>query len=288
MDEEDQRDRLLLARRVSELKGSTKGLFHESHRSAFKNLVYLSLYGNRLTDITGISILKNSPLEELNLGWNKLTTLPEEFSELQQVATLKSVWLDDNQLSSIPGPLFSLQGIAHLRLSGNQIKALPDKIAQWTGLETFACDNNELEELPASIGKLTSLKALVLRGNALKRLPDEMRMLKNLEVLQCSSNKLEELPDVFGGLPSLKQLFGGSNAVHAVPHSLAMLPSSVEISLVHNDIATLDPDVASRWLDEEGKPKSNIKLKGNKCLRGTRGLSATSPSPQKKVRRVSP
>ena len=89
--DEDKRDRLLLARRVGELQGSTKNVFQIGHRDAFKNLVYLSLYGNRLTDVTGISILKDSPLEDLNLGWNQLTSLPDEFSELQQVATLKNV-----------------------------------------------------------------------------------------------------------------------------------------------------------------------------------------------------
>ena len=189
------------------------------------------------------------------------------------------MWLDDNQLTSIPEPLFSLKTIVNVRLSGNKIKALPDKISQWDRLETFACDNNGLEVLPASIGQLASLKTLVLRGNALKRLPAEIGKLKNLEILQCSSNTLEELPDVFGGLSSLKQVFGGGNLIESVPHSLAMVPSSVEISLVNNKIATLDPDVASRWLDEEGKTERKYTFERKQMFARNKGAIGHEPIP---------
>ena len=45
----------------------------------FNKLRYLSLYGNSLSTVEGIGVLKDAPLEELNLGDNLLQTLPEAF-----------------------------------------------------------------------------------------------------------------------------------------------------------------------------------------------------------------
>jgi len=50
---------------------------------AFKNLEYLSLYGNSLRSVDGIGVIKDSPLQRLNLGDNLLHELPEEFGEVR-------------------------------------------------------------------------------------------------------------------------------------------------------------------------------------------------------------
>ena len=50
--------------------------------AAFGNLDYLSLYGNSLTTVDGIGVLKHAPLLRLNLGDNLLTDLPEDFREV--------------------------------------------------------------------------------------------------------------------------------------------------------------------------------------------------------------
>ena len=49
------------------------------NKASFARLEYLSLYGNSLTTVEGIGVLKDSPLKQLNLGDNLLTELPEEF-----------------------------------------------------------------------------------------------------------------------------------------------------------------------------------------------------------------
>lgn len=51
--------------------------------------------------------------------------------------TLKSLWLDDNLLEAFPLPLCSLSGLTNLRLTGNNIKEVPDEICLLENLETL-------------------------------------------------------------------------------------------------------------------------------------------------------
>ncbi len=59
VDKNDKREQMLLARRIDEFEGTTKSLFRTSNLPCFKNLINLSLYGNKLTELKGIHILKD-------------------------------------------------------------------------------------------------------------------------------------------------------------------------------------------------------------------------------------
>jgi Leucine-rich repeat (LRR) protein len=78
IDEEDDRTSLKLSKRPAEFKGQISILCRESKIDALKNLRFLNLYENSLTSLQGVGILSQTPLEEINLGCNKLTTIPLE------------------------------------------------------------------------------------------------------------------------------------------------------------------------------------------------------------------
>ena len=90
----------------------------------------------------------NTPLEELNVGCNKLTSIP---AEVGSISTLKVLWAEDNQIAEIPEALFELQKLEVLRISGNQIPTIPAGLAKLQALHTFAVDNNFIAEIPAEI-----------------------------------------------------------------------------------------------------------------------------------------
>ena len=146
-DEEDDRERLLLARRENEFKGNSAAfIFQQKYINSFKNLASLSLYGNKLSDLSGISIaLKESPVSEINLGRNILTDLPVEF---EQIKTLKTLWLDDNLLKKIPDCICKMKSIECLRLSGNKISSVTSGISNLKNLKIFTVDRNEISVLP--------------------------------------------------------------------------------------------------------------------------------------------
>jgi|EP01033_Poteriospumella_lacustris_P014415 Leucine-rich repeat (LRR) protein len=81
-DAEDSRESLLLSKRVPEFQGSTRMLLREINLPALKNLKVLNLYDNGLNSLPGIGLLSHTPVEEINLGCNKLTTLPLEVRSL--------------------------------------------------------------------------------------------------------------------------------------------------------------------------------------------------------------
>ena len=83
----------------------------------------------------------NTPLEELNVGCNKLTSIP---AEVGSISTLKVLWAE---------ALFELQKLEVLRISGNQIPTIPAGLAKLQALHTSAVDSNFIAEIPAEIGQ---------------------------------------------------------------------------------------------------------------------------------------
>merc|ERR1711968_384744 len=100
VDETDKREVLRLSKRAPEFEGNITKLCCDS--TPLMNLRVLNLYNNRLKNLEGIGILINSPLEEMNLGFNELETLPNEFVKLQ---SLEILWLDDNKFEIFPSCL---------------------------------------------------------------------------------------------------------------------------------------------------------------------------------------
>ena len=133
-DETDTRDSLKLSKRPGEFQGSVRALCRESRIPALANLRVLNLYENELTSLQGIGMLSQSPLEELNLGFNKISTIPLEFGSL---TSLRTLWLDDNNLEQFPVCLCQLKGLVSLRLSSNDLQTLPMSISSLQSLETL-------------------------------------------------------------------------------------------------------------------------------------------------------
>lgn len=78
--EEDSREILKLSKRTFEFQGSIQVLLShpENINSIYANLKTLNLYDNALENLNGIGILAHTPLEEVNLGRNRLNSLPAE------------------------------------------------------------------------------------------------------------------------------------------------------------------------------------------------------------------
>ncbi|XP_062320511.1 leucine-rich repeat-containing protein 27-like [Osmerus eperlanus] len=77
---------------------------------------------------------------------------------------LKNLYLEGNQISSLPDSLFtSLSNLVWLDLRNNQITALPAEIGLHRSLKTLLLEGNPIKELPLELGTVITLRALSLR-----------------------------------------------------------------------------------------------------------------------------
>ena len=163
-----------------------------------KGITRLSLSEN-LTEFPLAILSLADTLEILDLSNNKLSTLPNEITQLHK---LKIVFASNNCFDTLPAILGKCQNLEMIGFKSNQIKrvpaqALPDKL-RWLILT-----DNKIETLPARVGECSRLQKLALAGNQLTTLPRTLHKLKNLELLRISANKLTVCPDQLLNLPKL-------------------------------------------------------------------------------------
>jgi hypothetical protein len=107
----------------------------------------------------------------------KYLNVSNTFRKFLKALSVKFLYLDMNNLETIPYEVF---------LCGNLIE--------------LSLSHNSLTELPKEIGCFPRLKKLILSHNKLIHLPDEVANLKSLEVLWVDHNRLNYFPKSLGSL----------------------------------------------------------------------------------------
>ncbi|MEH2241428.1 COR domain-containing protein [Nostoc sp.] len=127
---------------------------------------------------------------------------------IEQAAKEKVImlFLQGNQLSSLPSKICQLSNLRTLDLSTNQLSSLPLEISQLSKLTTLFLRNNKLTSLPPEIGQLSNLTTLYLDNNQLSSLPPEFSQLSNLTTLYLDNNQLSSLPPEICQLSNLRTL----------------------------------------------------------------------------------
>ena len=137
-------------------------------------------FNQRPEDWSGVE-LENGQVVGLDL--ESIGTQTAAFwAQLKSFPSLKRLYLNGNQLTSLPAEIWQLTSLEVLFLNGNQLTSVPAEIGQLTSLQQLYLDGNELTSLPAEIGQLTSLTVLDLRHNRLTSLPAEIGQLTGCDV----------------------------------------------------------------------------------------------------------
>jgi hypothetical protein len=90
--------------------------------AAMTGLSKVDLNVNKLDGFPDVSSMK--ALSWLEVGWNKLSKVPESFSRLQNIVALN---LFGNFLTELPAELGQLSSLLKLNVSYNRLRTLPDE-----------------------------------------------------------------------------------------------------------------------------------------------------------------
>ncbi|KAM8973798.1 leucine-rich repeat serine/threonine-protein kinase 1 isoform 2-T2 [Pelodytes ibericus] len=224
--------------RISDLPTS---IFH-----CFKSLRILNVSGNKLKVFLEPWAC---PLKYCKASNNVIEVLPENLS-LYWRNHLLEVDFSDNALKEVPKAVFQLEILQSLKLSGNQLTALPSP-------DSWNCSH---------------LKLLDLSKNQLGRSEDAMRtrrmpffstkyrtrtgtdsgfsvefplcLMDSLEVLYLNDNQLESIPHSVCQLKSLTELYLGSNpGIRELPAELGQLASLWQLDLEDLNITNLPAEI---------------------------------------------
>ena len=153
----------------------------------------------------------------LNFSRRGLSEFPEE-AFLNP--NLKVIRLYGNKIDSIPDRIGEFVNLEKLYLGKNNIRYLPKSISKLKKLKILSIQYNDLVEIPSSIGGMENLEQLLLNNNKLKTLPKTIGDLKKLEVLELKYNGFEVLPDEIGDCAELQFIKLNQNDILEIPYSL--------------------------------------------------------------------
>lgn len=164
----------------------------------------------------------------LNLSRKGLTKFPEEAFQNKELQVLR---LYGNSIDSIPDRISELTKLEKLYIGRNDLTYIPASIGELKNLKIFSAQYNEIDSLPDEICDLPNLEQLWLNQNELTSLPDSLGKLKNLEILQAKFNFLDSLPSSIGDCENLKFVHLQRNNLREIPTSMAKLSRLKELYL---------------------------------------------------------
>lgn len=125
-------------------------------------------------------------ITELNLSFNKLTTLP---GFLCLASRLTFLDLRNNQLSDLPEEMAALANVREVNLSFNRFLCIPGVVTSWPALEILFASDNKIAELDVvELQKLKQIAVLDLRNNNILQVPPELGNMRQLRNLQLEGN----------------------------------------------------------------------------------------------------
>lgn len=145
-----------------------------------------------------------------------------------------SITLDNRNLNQFPIHYYNyISGsVKILDLKNNNIKKLPDEIANFLNLEVIKLDNNSLQALPIKVFSKLTPKFVSISNNYFKSIPCEIEKWgETLEYFNVSVNFISNLPVEITKLKNLKSLHINNNSFISIPRYIFKLTNLKEIGL---------------------------------------------------------
>ncbi len=152
-------------------------------------------------------------LEKLDLSFNNLSALPEDFGRLKN---LKILFCSENLFTVLPEVLADCPQLDIVGFKSNFIENVSAKALN-PNIRWLILTNNRITDIPAEIGDCKRMQKLMLAGNRLEALPHELSKCLNLSLLRISANQLTQLPQWLLSMPKLSWLAFSGNSFNLKP-----------------------------------------------------------------------
>lgn len=157
------------------------------------NLIELYLANNKIKEVKGLSKLHK--LRKLDLGANRIRTMPHDTDEEEFSSTLEELWLGKNKIEVIQG-LEKLEKLRRLDVQANRLTAIDGLTTQVDTLEELYLSHNAIDNTGASQPTglalpLSKLTVLDLSKNRISSTEPFAHLMTSLEELWLSSNNIE-------------------------------------------------------------------------------------------------
>uniref|UniRef100_H3A8F4 Podocan n=1 Tax=Latimeria chalumnae TaxID=7897 RepID=H3A8F4_LATCH len=168
----------------------------------------LMLLHNQISEISRNDFATTYFITELNLSYNKLTSLKIHREAFRKLKLLESLDLSGNSLHTVPKGL--PKNLRILRLKENEIGTIPDgAFSKMNTLKALFLSNNKLKTssfYPGTWQELINLQVLDLSGNQLSYVPSDLP--ESLEYLYLQRNKIHTIfLSTFESTPNIKAIF---------------------------------------------------------------------------------
>lgn len=166
-------------------------------------------------EVSGAGLLTLSPeidhlasLTSLVLSGNKLTSLPGSVGKLSKLKLLDVSW---NELTELPTEISNLTDLQSLIVSSNKLTSLHENLDGLSWLLVVKFDNNSFEEFPMCLLNQDNPKIRLseIHGskNSIQSLPPEINRLTALRLLDLRDNQLTSMPGEVGDCVKIKDIF---------------------------------------------------------------------------------
>ena len=215
---------------IKELEGKIGiDLQSKYHKDKNENIIWLSLSGLKISDISSLKDLKN--LNHLNFRDNQIS----DISSLKDLKNLKNLNFCNNQISDISS-LRDLKNLNFLNFRNNQISDI-SSLRDLKNLTYLYSSINRISDI-SSLKDLKNLTELDLNSNQISDI-FPLKDLKNLTILDLRKNRISDI----SSLKDLKNLTGldlQSNQISDIS-PLKDLKSLTELNLIGNQISDISP-----------------------------------------------
>ena len=214
------------------------------HMIPLVNLKTIEIRNLSIQTIDSNLFKKNTKLEKIYLGYNKISVVPyNTFSHLKNLSLLE---LSINQISVLDNRTFiGLNNLELLYLSTNKFtKIAPRTFYNLSNLSGLSLFNNLISEIDSlAFTECQKLRYIDLSYNQLSKLSPGTFQNLNLEYLKLNRNQISEIDNsTFEGIKSLVNLDLSSNTISNISPRTFKSVNITSLYLSYNWLTKLDND----------------------------------------------